>query len=276
LEGNALYYITKRLSIDLGIYFTVGMGYKSVGEDVNQFDPDCMKGDAYNWKYNGALDSKVVDIPTPIAVGGMAGIRYQFGKIKKKPAPEKPIDKPVDKPDTLIIVDVPVNDTVPEVVVTTVPDEPVVEDTPKDTIPVVVDVPKDSIPSVVVTEPQKEDVDIVLKKYTRVNVNFGFNDAYIKSRPDLARMLDEIAEVMNNYPNTKLKVTGHTCNIGSLEQNMKLGQRRAEAFKAELVKRGIDGSRINCDSKAYLEPLFPNTTEANREKNRRVEFTMTE
>ena len=276
LEGNALYYITKRLSIDLGIYFTVGMGYKSVGEDVNQFDPDCMKGDAYNWKYNGALDSKVVDIPTPIAVGGMAGIRYQFGKIKKKPAPEKPIDKPVDKPDTLIIVDVPDNDTVPEVVVTTVPDEPVVEDTPKDTIPVVVDVPKDSIPSVVVTEPQKEDVDIVLKKYTRVNVNFGFNDAYIKSRPDLARMLDEIAEVMNNYPNTKLKVTGHTCNIGSLEQNMKLGQRRAEAFKAELVKRGIDGSRINCDSKAYLEPLVPNTTEANREKNRRVEFTMTE
>lgn len=272
VEGNALYYITKRLSIDLGIYFTVGMGYKSEGDDLNQFDPDCMKRDGYQWKYNGALDSKVVDIPTPIAVGGMAGIRYQFGKIKPKTVPEKPIDKPVDVPDTNIVVDVPVKDTIPNVVV--------VEDIPeKDTVPVVVDVPKqDTVPTVVVTEPEKpkEDVTVVVKKFTRVNVTFGFNESYIKSRPDLARMLDEISEVMNEYPETKLSVTGHTCNIGSLDQNMRLGQKRAEAFKAELVKRGVNSDRISCDSKAYLEPLFPNTTEANREKNRRVEFTLTE
>ncbi|MBO7439478.1 MAG: OmpA family protein, partial [Bacteroidales bacterium] len=257
---------------DLGIYFTVGMGYKSEGDDLNQFDPDCMKRDGYQWKYNGALDSKVVDIPTPIAVGGMAGIRYQFGKIKPKTVPEKPIDKPVDVPDTNIVVDVPVKDTIPNVVV--------VEDVPeKDTVPVVVDVPKqDTVPTVVVTEPEKpkEDVTVVVKKFTRVNVTFGFNESYIKSRPDLARMLDEISEVMNEYPETKLSVTGHTCNIGSLDQNMRLGQKRAEAFKAELVKRGVNSDRISCDSKAYLEPLFPNTTEANREKNRRVEFTLTE
>ncbi len=273
VEGNALYYITKRLSIDLGIYFTVGMGYKSQGDDLNQFDPDCMKRDGYQWKYNGALDSKVVDISTPIAVGGMAGIRYQFGKIKPKTVPEKPIDKPVDVPDTNIVVDVPVKDTIPNVVV-------VVEDVPEqDTVPVTVDVPKqDTVPTVVVTEPEKpkEDVTVVVKQYTRVNVTFGFNESYIKSRPDLARMLDEITEVMKAYPETKLHVTGHTCNIGSLDQNMRLGQKRAEAFKAELVKRGVESDRISCDSKAYLEPLFPNTTEANREKNRRVEFSLTE
>lgn len=273
VEGNALYYITKRLSIDLGIYFTVGMGYKGVGEDVNQFDPDCMKPDAYNYKYNGALDSKVVDIPTPITVGGMAGIRYQFGKIRERKPDEKPIDKPVDKPDTTIVVDIPVLDSIPEVVVVDIPEK---HETPKDSIPVVIEVPKDSIPAVVVTEPEKkrDDVDIVVKRFTRVNVNFGLNESFIKNRPDLKRMLDEIAEVMKDYPDTRLHVTGHTCNIGSLEKNMELGQRRAEAFKNELVKRGVDGSRITCTSRAYLDPLFPNDTEVNREKNRRVEFTM--
>ncbi|MBQ1697995.1 MAG: OmpA family protein [Bacteroidales bacterium] len=271
LEGNALYRITERLSLDLGIYLTFGFGYKNDDDTQLLFDPDCKDGGNYNDKYNGALGSLVVDRALPIAIGGMAGIRYQFGKIKKKVVPEKPIEKPVDVPDTNVVVDVPVKDTVPEVVVTDIPEQPVV--------PEVVDVPKkDTVPAVVVTEPEKknEDVQVVVKRYTRVNVNFGLNESFIKSRPDLARMLDEIAEVMKDYPNTKLSVTGHTCNIGSLEQNMKLGQRRAEAFKAELVKRGVDGSRITCDSKAYLEPLFPNTTEANREKNRRVEFTMTE
>ena len=119
-------------------------------------------------------------------------------------------------------------------------------------------------------------MELDLKKYTRVNVNFGFNDSYIKARPDLKRMLDEIAEVMKSYPETKLHVTGHTCNIGTLEKNMELGQKRAEAFKNELVKRGVEPERITCVSKAYLEPLFPNTTEANRERNRRVEFTLSD
>jgi len=284
LEGNALYRITERLSIDLGVYMTFGFGYKT-DDANNQFDPDCMSPDAYKSKYNGALDSRVVDRATPIAIGGMAGIRYQLGKIKKKTVPEKPIDKPVDKPDSTIVVDIPVKDTVPEVVVVDVPEEkvtpkdsiPVVVDvTPKDSIPIVVDVPKDSIPEVVVTEPEKkrDDVEIVVKQYTRVNVNFGLNESFIKTRPDLKRMLDEIAEVMKDYPETKLYVIGHTCNIGSLETNMELGQRRADAFKNELVKRGVAAERIICKSKAYLEPLFPNTTEANREKNRRVEFTM--
>ena len=279
LEGNALYYLSERLSLHLGVYMTFAFGYKNDNDSQYLFDPDCVQGGSYQDKYNGALESRVVDRAIPIAIGGMAGIRYQIGKIKKKIEPEKPIDKPVDVPDTNVVVDVPVKDTVPEVVVTDIPEQPVVEESPKDSIPVVVDIPKqDTIPAVVVTEPEqpKEDVQVVVKRYTRVNVNFGLNESFIKSRPDLARMLDEIAEVMNSYPNTKLNVTGHTCNIGSLEQNMKLGQRRAEAFKAELVKRGVDGSRISCDSKAYLEPLFPNTTEANREKNRRVEFTMTE
>jgi outer membrane protein OmpA-like peptidoglycan-associated protein len=278
LEGNALYRITERLSLDLGVYFTFGFGYKNDDDSRYLYDPDCMEGGSYKAQYNGALGSLVVDRALPIAIGGMAGIRYQFGKIKKKPVPEKPIDKPVEKPDTNVVVDVPVKDTVPTVVVNDIPEQPVVEDTtPKDSIPEVVVPKKDTVPTVVVNEPvKKEDMDVAIKKYTRVNVNFGFNDSYIKARPDIALMLDEIADVMKRFPNTKLHVTGHTCNIGSLEQNMTLGQRRAEAFRNELVKRGIDISRINCDSQAYLKPLYPNTTEANREKNRRVEFSLSE
>ena len=282
LEGNALFRITERLSLDLGVYMTFAFGYKNDNDTRYLYDPDCKAADAYkNERYNGALGSQVTDRAMPIAIGGMAGIRYRIGKDKQPKKPDdKPIDKPVDKPDSNLVVVVPVKDTVPEVVVVDVPETPVV-DTTKNDVPEVVDVPTDTttVTPVVVADntPQKEEVvELDLKKYTRVNVNFGLNEAFIKTRPDLKRMLDEIADVMTHYPDTKLHVTGHTCNIGSLEKNMELGQRRAEAFKNELVKRGVDGSRITCVSKAYLEPLFPNTTEANREKNRRVEFTLSE
>ncbi len=286
LEGNALYYITPRLSIDLGIYLTVAMGYKSVGEDTYLFDPDCMRGaEGYkNVSYNGALDSKVVDRATPIALGGMAGIRYQIGKVKERKKPEdKPVDKPVDVPDTNVVVDVPKKDSIPDVVVVNVPETPSV-DTSTNGVPFVVDVPKvdtTNAPVVVdnpTTDPKKRDdvEDIDYTKYTRVNVTFGFNESYIQTRPDLKQMLEDIAKIMKQHPNTKLHVTGHTCNIGSLEKNMVLGQKRAEAFKAELVKRGVSGDRITCDSKSYLEPLYPNTNEENRKKNRRVEFTLSE
>ncbi|MBO7462063.1 MAG: OmpA family protein, partial [Bacteroidales bacterium] len=64
---------------------------------------------------------------------------------------------------------------------------------------------------------------------------------------------------------------GHTCDIGTEEQNKAVGLKRAEAFAQELIDRGVDRSRIECDTRWFKEPLVPNTSEKNREINRRVE-----
>jgi OOP family OmpA-OmpF porin len=74
----------------------------------------------------------------------------------------------------------------------------------------------------------------------------------------------------------KIEVQGHTCNIGSEEYNMKLGQRRADAAKTYLVSRGISPDVLFPKSYGESKPKFPNDTRDNRAKNRRIEFHVVE
>jgi outer membrane protein OmpA-like peptidoglycan-associated protein len=58
--------------------------------------------------------------------------------------------------------------------------------------------------------------------------------------------------------------------VGTHEANLQVGLRRAEAAKEYLVKQGVPAERITIVSKAETDPIAPNDTEANRQKNRRV------
>jgi outer membrane protein OmpA-like peptidoglycan-associated protein len=77
---------------------------------------------------------------------------------------------------------------------------------------------------------------------------------------------------MNQYPNTLIRVEGHTDSRGSNEYNMDLSHRRANAVKNLLVQRGIAGSRIEAVAFGETMPVASNDTEAGRQKNRRVEI----
>jgi outer membrane protein OmpA-like peptidoglycan-associated protein len=77
---------------------------------------------------------------------------------------------------------------------------------------------------------------------------------------------------MINFPSINIICIGHTCDIGTMEQNKAVGLKRAQAFAQELIDRGVSPDRIECQSKWFLEPLVPNTSEKNREINRRVEI----
>jgi outer membrane protein OmpA-like peptidoglycan-associated protein len=57
-----------------------------------------------------------------------------------------------------------------------------------------------------------------------------------------------------------------------LDVNKRIGLQRAETVKKELVRQGISAERLATESRWYSEPLLPNTSNANRSKNRRVEF----
>ena len=76
--------------------------------------------------------------------------------------------------------------------------------------------------------------------------------------------------------NLKAEITGHTDNTGKADYNMRLSKARVESVKNELMKRGIDGSRVNTVGKGMTEPIADNKTKEGRAQNRRVEIIIEE
>jgi len=102
------------------------------------------------------------------------------------------------------------------------------------------------------------------------DVTFDTNSTVV--RPGLYSELNRVAGVLSQYPQTLVRVEGHTDSVGTNEYNQDLSVRRAMAVKNLLVQRGIADSRI--DSVGYGEtmPVATNDTEAGRQRNRRVEI----
>jgi outer membrane protein OmpA-like peptidoglycan-associated protein len=88
--------------------------------------------------------------------------------------------------------------------------------------------------------------------------------------------LDDYIDVLAKNPLLTLDITGHTCDLGTDELNLRIGQERADLAKDYLVEKGIAPSRISTFTKGESEPLFPNNNEANRRKNRRLELKIRE
>ncbi len=102
-------------------------------------------------------------------------------------------------------------------------------------------------------------------------INFKFATAEI-SGADPIPVLEDVARIMRERPDMKLKITGHTDNVGGDAANMKLSIRRAEAIKDYLVKRGIAADRIATEGKGESQPIDTNDSDLGRARNRRIEF----
>lgn len=102
------------------------------------------------------------------------------------------------------------------------------------------------------------------------DVSFDTNSSVV--RPGLYGELDRIASVLVQYPQTVIRVEGHTDSVGSEAYNMDLSRRRAEAVRNLLVQRGVAGSRLEVVAFGESLPVATNDTEAGRQKNRRVEL----
>jgi OmpA-OmpF porin, OOP family len=101
-------------------------------------------------------------------------------------------------------------------------------------------------------------------------IHFDFDEAEIK--PDALPVLNEISDVMQKNPGLNMNINGFTDNIGTLEYNQRLSERRAEAAKKYLVDQGIDSNRFTINGFSYTMPVSSNETEEGRRMNRRVEF----
>jgi outer membrane protein OmpA-like peptidoglycan-associated protein len=106
-------------------------------------------------------------------------------------------------------------------------------------------------------------------------VFFDVNKATIQTRS--FNLLDQIVTVLKTNPQlTKVRIEGHTDSDGSDESNLLLSQRRTESVKQYLVDKGIDAGRLDPVGYGESRPKVPNTSKANKEKNRRVEFSIVE
>jgi outer membrane protein OmpA-like peptidoglycan-associated protein len=84
--------------------------------------------------------------------------------------------------------------------------------------------------------------------------------------------VDKLALILKQYPKIKTEIAGHTDSDGSAEFNQKLSQSRVETVKGRLIARGVNPGRLTAKGYGETKPLVPNTTDENKQKNRRVEI----
>ena len=101
-------------------------------------------------------------------------------------------------------------------------------------------------------------------------VNFKSGSAELL--PESKKILSDAATVLNEYPEMLVDINAYTCNDGSKEFNVKLSQKRAESVKNFFVSQGVEVSRLKATGYGKENPILPNTSEANKAKNRRVEL----
>ena len=100
------------------------------------------------------------------------------------------------------------------------------------------------------------------------DVHFDF-DRY-SLRPEATRALDEAIKAMQTQPDLRIEIEGHTCNIGTAEYNLALGERRANAVRDYLSGRGIGADRLRTVSYGEERPKHDNAREETRRLNRRA------
>jgi len=110
-------------------------------------------------------------------------------------------------------------------------------------------------------------------------VELTFEDVYFDFdrstlRPEALRLLDDAIAKMNANPTRNFIIEGHTCNIGTAEYNLALGQRRANAVRDYLTSRGVAANRLEVRSYGEERPKFDNAREETRRLNRRAALTV--
>lgn len=104
------------------------------------------------------------------------------------------------------------------------------------------------------------------------NLHFAYKSYQLL--PSSIKLLEPIANYLKAHKNYKIKIIGHTDNIGSKKYNYNLSLQRANAVKRALIEMGISKDRIFTYGYGEDRPIASNKTKEGRAKNRRVEFVI--
>lgn len=106
------------------------------------------------------------------------------------------------------------------------------------------------------------------------DVLFAVNKAQLSAGG--VRNVQKLANFLNQYPQRKVLIEGHTDSTGSRSINQPLSEQRADAVRSALVDMGISGDRIETRGYAEAYPVASNNTAAGRQLNRRVEIILSD
>ncbi|MCU0848673.1 MAG: OmpA family protein [Spirochaetes bacterium] len=104
------------------------------------------------------------------------------------------------------------------------------------------------------------------------NIEFDFGSESLTGKGK--DILDRVYSILKKYRGYDITVEGHTDDIGKDDLNLELSERRAKSVMNYLIGKGMDEGRIRFMGMGETVPLYPNTTDENRRRNRRVEFLL--
>ncbi len=127
----------------------------------------------------------------------------------------------------------------------------------------------------------KEAEVVILKEEEKQVMKKAFENLEYKTNSDVIlstsfSSLDELAKLMAVNSTWKLRISGHTDNVGPRDANLGLSRRRSESVKKYLMSKGIASDRFEVLYFGPDKPIAPNNTEDGRARNRRVEMLIVE
>ncbi len=192
------------------------------------------------------------------------GVHIRNPLLPKKPEPRPSVPEPVKEPEPK-----------PKV------QEPVIAEAPvKKKQPAPAPVPQEKEIAADKEENSKAERDFDLKNLAKGATvkleKIYFATSKYELLPESYEQLDELAEIMRERPSLQIRIEGHTDNLGDFDKNVELSRQRAEAVRDYLTKKGVTAERLETQGYGPTRPVAKNKSEAERRKNRRVEFTITE
>ena len=112
-------------------------------------------------------------------------------------------------------------------------------------------------------------VKVIKEAFTLGQINFETDK--ITLTPQSLPILNNFVKVLEDNPDFKFEIAGHTDNLGNAKTNQQLSLDRAQACVNYIVSKGIASYRLKAVGYGQTRPLAPNNTRENRAKNRRVE-----
>ena len=103
-------------------------------------------------------------------------------------------------------------------------------------------------------------------------LKFDFDKATL--RPENRELLSRIAGILLTSKDFSVGVYGHTDDVGTEDYNRNLSERRANTVRDYFVEAGLDPAIVTTEGWGESQPLVPETTDAARAKNRRVEISI--
>ena len=120
---------------------------------------------------------------------------------------------------------------------------------------------------------QQKTIEDLNKDQTLKRINFDFDKYQV--REDMKSILQANANWMLKFSTVQILIEGHCDERGTIEYNIALGEKRAEAAKNYLASLGVDAAKIKIVSYGKSKPLVQGVDEATYFQNRRAEFVIT-